>query len=158
MAEVCNVLAGASAQVIVCGTAMTVGLHSLLASAVGKAPVGYGVVDSVTVGHHLRAWSQASASQYLKNFIIPREGGARHAAGDLDISDVPGLFPCACGLRTCVLRCVASVAATSCFLLQSAVDVDKGLVLCVLGVVCFTCVPCIATQAAPVSWRCTCSC
>ncbi len=138
VAVVHSVLARASARVIVCGTALALELHSRRASAVGKVSVGYGVVDSVAAGHHLRAWSQASASQYLKNFIIPRDGGAGHAAGDLDISDVPGLFPCACGLRTCVCACVccvASVATTCqgclfCFPLQSAVDVDKGLVLC----------------------------
>jgi hypothetical protein len=105
---VCNALAETCARVIVCGTAMTLGLHSWLASAVGKVPVGEGM-GPAALGHHLRAWSRASASQYLSNFIIRSDvGGAGDAGGvgrfgdaagpisaDLDITDVPGLFPCA---------------------------------------------------------------
>ena len=145
-----NVLAGASARVIVCGTALALELHSRRASAVGKVSVGYGVVDSVAAGHHLRAWSQASASQYLMNFIINSDvGGAGHAIGDLDISDVPGLFPCAYGL--CVLPCTRAWCGNA-SVARSTVYVDEELTLC-SGFVgrC-------ATQAAPVSWPCTWSC
>ncbi len=97
MAVVCNVLAGASARVIVCGTAMTLGLHPWLASAVGKIAVGERL-EPAALGHHLRAWSQASASMYLKNFIVSTVAGSAEGVGDLDITDVPGLFPCALGL------------------------------------------------------------
>jgi hypothetical protein len=64
---------------------MMPGLHSWLAPAVGKVPVG-GMMKSASLGHHLRAWSWRSASNYLRNFIV---------WPSLDISDVPGLLPCA---------------------------------------------------------------
>jgi hypothetical protein len=63
------------------------------------------------LGHYLRAWTPSHASHFLRSFlqVYPKTeagpgsggaGGASSSAGslclsDLDISDFPGLFPCA---------------------------------------------------------------
>lgn len=111
-----NILASANAQVVVCGTAMTV--HSMLASAVHEIPVMGDPrhAQAVALGNHLKPWTSASAKQFLMHFIVPRHregavgdsdseviGGAGDSScarssaglGVLDIIDVPGLFPCA---------------------------------------------------------------
>ena len=98
---VCNVLAGvSSARIILCGTAMTLGLHSWPASAVGRNSTG-ARCEPAALGSHLLAWNQASASQDLQHFIARRgpKGADAGAADDLDISDVADLFPCACPER-----------------------------------------------------------
>lgn len=104
---VCNILATAGARVVVCGTAISLGLHSWLASGVGKIPVGRDR-SVAALGGMLRAWDKETALKFLTSFIAlpgggPAAGGGlggiaptpSTGLGDLDISDIPGLFPCA---------------------------------------------------------------
>lgn len=104
VAYVCNTIVLVGARVIVCGTAMTIGLHSWLASAVGKIPTGAALeaLEPVALGDHLRAWSKANALQFLRSFVAVDDTVGAGDAGVscttdtsvLDIIDVPGLFPC----------------------------------------------------------------
>ena len=123
-AVVSNVLIEAGARVIVCGTALTIGLEPSKfkflsaprqAQTVGKVPTSIGddalrlPESSAALGDYLRAWTPSQASHFLRSFlqVYPQAGpgsggavGASSSAGslclsDLDISDIPGLFPCA---------------------------------------------------------------
>ena len=120
---------------IVCGTAVTLGLESVLASKLKSAPspspgravpvgepelevpVGDDALPEspalAALGHYLRTWTPSQASHFLRSFFQvypeteagPGSGeleacGTSSSAGslclsNLDISDFPGLFPCA---------------------------------------------------------------
>ncbi len=125
-AVVYNVLIEAGARVIVCGTALTIGLEPSKfkflsaprqAQTVGKVPTSIGddalrLPESsalAALGDYLRAWTPSQASHFLRSFLqvypqteagLGSGGACGTSAGslclsDLDISDFPGLFPCA---------------------------------------------------------------